>query len=188
MTSKQGKVEYLTHHLSYELLMLRFTHARLHNTKHKLEWNAFLESFAVHARNLQFFLMNDKDSRNRRAEDYNPAFQASKPPVEIKDKIAVYVVHPGKARSKEGSDKFNLERADKALPWIEKEFARFLEQLPENERHWDPRLADPRAYQVDQSGEVPVACTHPGFASLSVNQTHTSHIEQFVWQFPPNDK
>jgi len=106
-----------------------------------------LEAFAVHARNFQLFLTNDKDNRNYRAENYNPDFHASKPPVEIKDKVAVYVVHPGKARSEEGDDKFNLDRADKAFPWIEEAFARFLDELaPDDKRCWDARLAEPDTY------------------------------------------
>jgi hypothetical protein len=169
--------------------MLRYTFARLDDTRHKLMWNAFLEAFAVHARNLQLFLINDKDSRNYRAENFNPQFRASKPPVEIKDKIAVYVVHPGKGRSEEGEDKFNLERAEKAFPWIEKEFARFIAELPPDDRaYWRPELADPDNYRPDNG--VPGACTHPLAYTLTIpQQSHTSHITNtFTWQFPKGDK
>jgi hypothetical protein len=129
MASERERLRYLTHHLSYELMMLRYTHARLHDTRHKLMWNAFLEAFAVHARNLHLFLTNDEDSRNYRAAHYNDRFKASKSPVEIKNKIAVYIVHPGKAHTEEGDEKFNLDRADKAFEWIESEFTRFLEEI-----------------------------------------------------------
>jgi hypothetical protein len=188
MPSREEKLRYLSHHLSYELLMLRYTYARLHDTSHKLMWNAFLEAFAVYARNLQLFLMNDKDSRNYRVGDYNPNFPASKPPVKIKDKIAVYIVHPGKARSEEGHDKFDLERADKAYAWIEHEFARFIEGPPSDGKTWHPELADPNNYKPDKV--VPDACTHPLAYTLTIpQQSHTSHIANtFVWQFPKGDK
>jgi hypothetical protein len=97
--------------------------------------------------------------------------------VKIKDKIAVYVVHPGKDRSEEGDDKFNLDRADKAFLWIEKEFARFLDELAPDDS-WNPRLAEPDGHNPDSDGDVPGACTHPGYISLiNPNQSHTSHIE-----------
>jgi hypothetical protein len=141
-------------------------------------------SVSVHARNLHLFLTNDEDSRNYRAAHYNDRFKASKSPVEIKNKIAVYIVHPGKARTEEGDEKFNLDRADRAFEWIESEFTRFLEKLPQGDRaHWNPELADPSNYNPDQERDVPAACTHPIAVTLNVtNQTHTSHI--FTWEFP----
>ncbi len=33
MSSREEKLRYLNHHWSYELLMLRYTYARLHDTK-----------------------------------------------------------------------------------------------------------------------------------------------------------
>jgi hypothetical protein len=36
MPSREEKLRYLSHHVSYELLMLRYTYARLHDTSHKL--------------------------------------------------------------------------------------------------------------------------------------------------------
>ena len=190
MASREQRLRYLSHHLSYELLMLRYAHARLGDTRHKLMWNAFLEAFAVHARNLQFFLTNDKDSRNYRAEDFNEHFRATKPPVQIKDKVSVYIVHPGTNRSEEAKDKFNLDRANRAMPWIEREFARFLEELPASDKkYWRPELADPLKYNPELDDATPTACTHPIFVTPDLTlQTHTSHTEVFVWTFPVVDK
>ena len=36
MPSREEKLRYLSHHVSYELLMPRYTYARLHDTSHKL--------------------------------------------------------------------------------------------------------------------------------------------------------
>ncbi len=188
MSSREEKLRYLGHHWSYELLMLRYTYARLHDTKHKLMWNAFLEAFAIHARNFEMFLRNDKDSRNSRAELY-VKFCAPGPPTQIKQKVGTYVVHPGTSRSKEGDEKFNLERAEKAYAWIEEFFALFLEALPPDDRHeyWRPELADPNNYKSDSEDGILEACTHPLFVTLKLplqQQTHTSHIETFSTKFP----
>jgi hypothetical protein len=183
MASRKERLSYLNHHLSYELMMLRYTRDRLHDTRHKLMWNAFLEAFAVHARNLHLFLTNDKDSRNFRAADYNDKFRASQIPVEIKHKVAVYIVHPAKTRSDDGDDKFNLDRAERAFAWIEAEFARFLGELPEDDKkYWNPKWSDPANYNVDLDPDDRLwACTHPIANNISI-QTHTSHI--FTWEFP----
>jgi hypothetical protein len=187
MASQQERRRYLNHHLSYELMMLRYTYARLHDTRHKLMWNALLEAFAVHARNLHLFLTNDKDSRNYRASHYNDKFRATKSPVEIKDKIAVYIVHPGKARAEAGDEKFNLDRAERAFRWIESEFARFLEELHRDDKaHWNSELADPSKYNPHKESDVPSACTHAIAITLNIpDQTHTSHM--FTWEFPRFD-
>jgi hypothetical protein len=97
-------------------------------------------------------------------------------------------VHPGTARSEEGEDKFNLERADKAMPWIEEEFERFLKELPGDKKCWRPALADQKKHSTNLDNTVPTACTHPLITSNLSQLTHTSHIECFVWKFPPVDK
>ena len=170
MSSREEKLRYLSHHWSYELLMLRYTHARLHDTKHTLMWNAFLEAFAVHARNFELFLRNDEDSRNSRANQYVPSFCAPKPPVQIKEKVNTYVVHPGTARSEEGDKKFNLKRADKAFTWIEEYFDKFLEALKaEGQKYqWHPEWADPKKYDPNSARSVATACTNPLFATLNL--------------------
>jgi hypothetical protein len=62
-----NQIEHLEEHVPYELLMLRFTLGKLRTEKHPLAWNAMLESFAVHARNLYSFLANKGDHQ----EDHN---------------------------------------------------------------------------------------------------------------------
>jgi len=61
-----SQLEHLEEHIPYELLMLRFTLGKLRTEKHPLAWNGMLESFAVHARNLYWFLINKRNH----AEDH----------------------------------------------------------------------------------------------------------------------
>ncbi len=149
-------------------------------------WNAFLEAFAVHARNFELFLRNDEDSRNSQAKLY-VNFCAPKPPVQIKEKVATYVVHAGLSRSEEGDKKFNLERAEKAFAWIEKYFAQFLGALKADDPQycWRSELADPNNYDPNSADGAATACTQPLFDTLNLpQQTHTSHIETFTLKFP----
>jgi len=187
MASREQGLKYLQHHLSYELLMLRHTHQRLHEIKNKLDWNAQLEAFAVHARNFALFLLNDKDSRNFRADDYIAGgFVAKTPPVNIGTSVSVYVTHTAKARSEDPDKKFNLEKVDKAFAWIEESFAKFIDALEEKDReYWVPALADPSQYDAASETSVPTACTHATAITLNLeNQTHTSHLEDFTLEFP----
>jgi hypothetical protein len=167
--------EFLQHHISYELMMLRYTHARMHDTRHQLQWNAYMESFAVHARNFEYFLDNIKegDSRNYVANDYVfPDFTPSRKPIQIHQKISTYVVHLGTARSGEAEKKFNRERADKALKWIEDNFTRFLASLPDKS-WWEDRFADPSLYKPPQIQPAPSVSNHP--ISLSTNISSSTH-------------
>ncbi len=75
------KLAYLEEQLSYELVMLNYTFMRLMTSasstpEEQLDFNAFLESFAVHARNLVEFLSNEAQQGGRRAWDYIPTFEA----------------------------------------------------------------------------------------------------------------
>lgn len=51
-----GTENYLEEHLPYELSMLFHTYDRLWSTSNEADWNAFLEAFCVHARNLKMFV------------------------------------------------------------------------------------------------------------------------------------
>src|SRR5271169_3273197 len=77
MATQDQKIEHLTEHLPYELLMLRHTRERMSSPRYPLDWNAHYESFAVHARNLFDFLMNDATQANFKASHFS-TFKASK--------------------------------------------------------------------------------------------------------------
>jgi hypothetical protein len=74
MSSNEEKKEYLSEHLFYELLMLRYTAMQLKEVREQLAWNSFFESFGVHARNLYDFARNERDSRNFKASDFVDKF------------------------------------------------------------------------------------------------------------------
>jgi len=57
MATDQEKLSYLDEHISYQVIMLNYTFMRITTFKpstqeEELDWNALLESFGVHARNL----------------------------------------------------------------------------------------------------------------------------------------
>lgn len=146
MASVTEKNEYIKDHLRYEFLMLCHTLLRMENTKHELDWNAFYESFAVHARILYDFLTNEKDSRNFKASDYVEEFEADKrdAAISIFKDLNAQVFHLGKRRPYVNSDKVCLPQAQKVYAWIKANFENFIDQLSEPYRsnwHWDN--ADP---------------------------------------------
>jgi len=74
MSSMNQKTEHLGDHLPYEVLMLRHSYERTLEVRYALDWNAFHEAFAVHARNLFDFLMNKGGSNNFNARDFSASF------------------------------------------------------------------------------------------------------------------
>ena len=78
MSSINERTNYLREHLTYELLMARYALRKLSVQTSQLDWNCYLEAFAVHARNMANFLTND-DGNNEKAKYYVADFSASKP-------------------------------------------------------------------------------------------------------------
>jgi len=65
-----AKMEYMEEHIPYELLMLRHTYQQMKSSNNQLDWNAFFESFCLHARNLYKFLRNDRVNTTFVAVDF----------------------------------------------------------------------------------------------------------------------
>jgi hypothetical protein len=126
--------------------MLRYTYGIISVKQHQLLWNALFESFIVHARSLYGFLKNEKDSRNMEARDFNTSFQVTNPD-KIRgaaDKINRQVVHLGKLRTAELSEKIDLPQAAAIVLWIEDALREFLDQLPPKlQKCWNADRADP---------------------------------------------
>ncbi len=81
MVTEQQKIVYLEGRISYELVMLSYSFMRVltlrpSTSEERLDFNAFLESFGVHARNLVEFLSKKCRSDNLDASDYVPDFEA----------------------------------------------------------------------------------------------------------------
>jgi len=127
-----SQLEHLEEHIPYELLMLRFTLGRLVTEAHPLAWNAMLEAFAVHARNLYWFLRNDrKHQENYIASDFVDSYRAANAgdvtgPFQA---LNQQVLHLGTQRKKITADKFQADHAREVSSWIESGMATFREAL-----------------------------------------------------------
>jgi hypothetical protein len=127
-----SQLEHLEEHIPYELLMLRFTLAKLKTEKHPLAWNAMLESFAVHARNLYWFLIN---KRNHQEDHIASQFTDSYTVPNTSEMTGPFqrlnqqVMHLGKQRKRADADKFQTHQADSVAGWIESAVPRFREAL-----------------------------------------------------------
>jgi hypothetical protein len=146
MSSQEERIAYLREHLSYEVLVLRFTLMLLGTSEDALLWNAMYESFSVHARNLFDFLRNEKDPRNFKASDFIEKFS-------VKDRNKIHglmqtmqkqVLHLGKRRTAVIEEKINFDDVTKIAEWIETAFKQFIDELPSPyPEHWDWKWADP---------------------------------------------
>lgn len=126
-------IAYFNEHVLYEIDMLRGTHERFQNCQDDVTRNALLESFGMHARNLSDFLRNksaggrntvlasqfNTQFRHQRPSDANGAFQ----------RLNSGMHHLGTDRAK--GQKFSLKDATDILRWIDRDFQRFLDDLPE---------------------------------------------------------
>jgi hypothetical protein len=132
MSSTDEKIAFLTEHLSYEVVMLRYTHTQLaRDIHHQLQWNALFESFALHASNLYDFFTNDKDARNFKARDFAISFQA-KQKEKVRgtiNSINSQVLHLNKSSESEGARKVNIDRSDEVFRWIEENVVSFANDL-----------------------------------------------------------
>jgi hypothetical protein len=143
MVTSEKKWEHLNDHLPYELLMLRYTYQQLHKQQLQLNWNVYLETLAVHARNLYYFLTSK--AKNLKANDFDTEYKhkGHLTLTGTMQKLQSQVLHLGKERSSDPEKKTNTDHADRLYQWIEKEMSRFLASLsPEDRIHWRGDGAD----------------------------------------------
>jgi hypothetical protein len=173
MSSTEERAYWLHEHLSYELLMVRHTHAelqkRIRSRRDQLVWNANFAAFVLHARNVYEFLTNDKDSRNFKAEEYTQ-FEADKRPiVGTTGKLHGHAFHPGKNRAALNDEKVDLDKAKLVFGWIEANMATFLGRLEAPYKSaWNADMADPSK------------ATSEPFVPLMDQATTTSHPHTMV--------
>jgi hypothetical protein len=133
-----SQLEHLEEHIPYEVLMLRFTLGKLRTEKDPLAWNAMLESFAVHARNLYWFLTNKRNHQEDHvacefAENYMvPNASDMTGPFQ---RLNQQVMHLGRQRKKVNADKFQTHHAEKVSNWIERAMLKFRDALAPEVRH-----------------------------------------------------
>jgi hypothetical protein len=169
MSTNAERAAYLQEHLCYELLMMRHTFEELTTPKNSyLDWNAYFESFAVHARNLYDFLTNDGGCNNFKARDFDPQFKASK----LDNVFSLFnsgVFHLGKSRPTEEDDKINVCRAAKVRDWIEQNFSAFKSNLNSDHYPWDGDRASPsKMIRIALNSKNMPTTTNSTYMTLSV--------------------
>lgn len=127
--TEQGKLRYLSEHLSYERDMLCYTYDRLHKVSEGFEWNVLYESFCIHARNICNFLRNKEDSRNAYCpNDYVPNW--SKPNhLSLFQALDVFLFHLSAER--DTNSKLCLEQIQILGAWLNREWSKWIDALPE---------------------------------------------------------
>jgi len=115
-----------------------------------LDWNAYYEAFAVHARVLLDFLENKSDARNFRKSDFSGTFKAeTDQEIQriVRQEMNCQVFHFGKSRKSEPSGKVDLEKVNRVHKWVMDNFSRFLAELDDDLKgHWDPDRANPEKF------------------------------------------
>ena len=161
MTREQKEI--LREHLPYEICMLRYTFGAVDKPREQLDWNAHLESFAIHARALVEFFLNEDDRHNRTmiAKDLVPGWTApEKNEIDrFITKVNQQVAHLGSSRTRRAAEKIGPERARKALDWIEAAVVQYRDGMSKEARSL-----------FNEAACTPV----PGGASVILTTTTTS--------------
>jgi hypothetical protein len=149
MTTTTQLTEHLQDHLPYELLMLRYTYARMQTETHDLVYNAMYECFCMHARNLWDFLHNEGTGNNLKAKELAKEYRApedQKAQRIINFDMQGQVFHFGKSRPSNQTDKIGLEKCKTVFDCLEKAFAEFMATNwtdPSLKAKFDQDRADP---------------------------------------------
>lgn len=111
---------YITDHLKYEHDMLAHAFRRVHNTPPGADWNAFYESFCLHARNLAYFFRHKEDLS---AQLFAPGHKKAKHN-SVFERLNSFLFHQSDRR--EWKRKPNLHDLQEIGAWIDNEWARFV--------------------------------------------------------------
>jgi hypothetical protein len=146
MSSTAQKIKHLGDHLPYELLVFRHAYERTLEDRYQLDWNAYYESFALHARILFGFLMNEVGTNNFKAEDFVHFKGSTDAKVRrlINQNLHWQVFHFGKQRKSETEEKVGSEDRQTIFDWVQNNFAEFEKALANTDLapHWYPERAD----------------------------------------------
>jgi hypothetical protein len=138
----QPPADYLEEHLPYELSMLTHTFERLHSTHSEADWNAFLESFCMHARNLKCFVTNDKGVNNSCviARYFISNFDVSVPKklTGAFQRVNEQTAHLTKNRRTKPAEKFTIDNAHDVYHWLIPTMQKFVDALSATDcQRWD---------------------------------------------------
>ena len=136
MASEQEKITYLEEHISYEVVMLNYTFMRLlilrpSTPEEQLDFNAYLESFGVHARNLVAFLSEESTGDDQNASDYVPDFEAPDQArlQRLLVRLEKQILHLTAFRATDPQEKFTLDDARELYAWIVPAILKFQGEL-----------------------------------------------------------
>jgi hypothetical protein len=138
MTSSTQYRPFLAEHLPYEWAMMSHTLSRLDNAG-SADWNAFMESFCLHVRNLKHFVTNDDDNRNVVARDFVSSFDRKTPSnlTGAFQRLDSQTAHLAKTRTTVEEKKFTLSNAKSVFDWLNIAMSEFVQSLsPEDQSHW----------------------------------------------------
>jgi hypothetical protein len=174
MTPKE-LTDYLRDHIHYEVLMLRHCYERM-GTSRGLDFNAFLEAFAVHARVLAEFLSEGAKTRNDvRARQYVGGFRSERKDGLIRDtldKLDEQIFHSSAKRTKDPEKQFNTNLATELWSWIERDVLKFNAALQSPyPKDWMPTgplpAALPYIWEAFASSHMTTASSQSFFADLT---------------------
>ncbi len=158
MGTEAEKSAFLQERVGYELAMLNYTFMRLVTARpstleEQLDRNAFMEAFAVHARNLIQFLSAKTESDDRNATDYVPDFEAPDQAhlEEPLRRLEKQILSLAAFRATGPREKFGVEDARELYTWIVPTILKFEEGLgPEYRASLNSLGSARRVYRDDQ--------------------------------------
>lgn len=177
--SREELASYLDEHLPYERMMLDYTFGKITTQQSQCDWNAYYESFVIHARNLYNFLTNN-DGTNAKAHEFVFNFKARKSTgtISISSKLLAQVHHLSPKRPSAAEQKVQADDARVLYSWIDDNFDQFIRGLPENLRTlWNESKSRPP----------------PTFDNILVGSNagvanHTATVTVSTVSFPPSSE
>jgi hypothetical protein len=134
--------DFLAEHLPYELAMMNHTLSRLNNPG--LDWNAFMEAFCVHARNIKQFVTNDNGKGNNNVIARDFAVFGERVPSDLTghfQRLNAQIAHLSKTRTIDSANKFTADDAQTVSTWLNHAMSKFINSLDPNDRkHWGAAL------------------------------------------------
>lgn len=131
--------DWLLEHLFCERSMLCFAMEEVRRLPLGNEYNAYHESFVIHARLLGKFLTNG-EAKSYGAKDFVQDFRSRKPDdlIALFNRIDPQIMHLAPRRPEEPEPKLGTDDCRMLFDWLRDEFDDFFARLPEaTRRRWN---------------------------------------------------
>jgi len=158
MVSTVEKMDYIEHHLKYEVERLIYARKRLETTVED-DKSAFYVATAVHMRSLRVFMRNTDGNTNMRGQDYNKDFKVviSKHEENLFKRLDKQVFHLDKKRDEKP---LTHSEIDELYTWTRGQLERFIEELaPDLIQQWQTHV--PALPEIKSAKPTCSACTAP---------------------------